>query len=489
MVAFSAIFQTVLGLSVTKNLELLFGPYLSPQAEIISGTDTNFYAKLQQRWTNYKAPSYGAGAIKPATAYDVQSIVQIANENSIPFFVTGGGHGISDYHNFDGLSIDLGKFNTVDSNAEGDRLTIGGAVKIHQLIKPLAELGRELPLGSCACVGVVGATLGGGIGSLHGHRGLLVDFLEEVEVVTASGDLIKASETKHADLFWALRGAGSNYGIVTSATYRLPKVTNNGKYVNADYVYPVSANQSFFELMEKFDETLPSRLSITGASFFDRMKNKPVIIVNAVFFGSLEEATPFLQPFESLQPEMRNVSSIPAEQMMDAAFFNFFGMDNGACTPNQHINIYTVALRQFHAPTFQFFYSKLVDFWTANPSYQGRLLIQRYSNEGPMAVPDNATAYAYRDVKTYMNIEGFYPDSSLDDAVNKFATLSRQDFAKTSGFDQLAVYSNYARGDEGPIAWYGDRKLPKLSALKRKWDPEQRFSVSNPVPLQWKTEL
>jgi FAD/FMN-containing dehydrogenase len=121
---------------------------------------------------------------------------------------------------------------------------------------------------------VVGATLGGGIGSLHGHRGLLVDFLDEVEVVTASGDLIKASESQNADLFWALRGAGSNFGIVTSATYRLPKVSNNGKYVNADYVYPVSTNQSFFEVMEKFDETLPSRLSITGASFFDRINNK-----------------------------------------------------------------------------------------------------------------------------------------------------------------------------------------------------------------------
>ncbi|EAU36707.1 predicted protein [Aspergillus terreus NIH2624] len=489
MVAFSAILQTALGLSAANDLTSLFGPYLSPQAEILYGNDTNFYAQLQQRWTDYKAPSYGAGAIKPATAKDVQNVVKIANANSIPFFVTGGGHGISDYHNFDGLSIDMGKFNTVERNAAGDRLTIGGAVKIHQLTKPLAEWGKELPLGSCACVGVVGATLGGGIGSLHGLRGLLVDYLEEVEVVTASGDLIKASETEHKDLFWALRGAGSNYGIVTSATYRLPEVTNKGVYVNADYVYPVSANQSFFEVLEQFDNTLPPRLAITGASFFDRVNNKPVIAVNAVFFGPLEEALPHLQPFESLQPEMKNVSSIPAEQMMDAAFFSFFGMDNGACTPNQHINIYTVALRQIHAPTFQSFYSKLVDFWNANPTYQGRLLIQRYSNEGPMAVPDDATAYAYRDVKTYMNIEGFYADSALDDAVNEFATLGRQEFVETSGFDQLAVYSNYARGDEGPVAWYGERKLPKLSALKRKWDPEQRFSVNNPVPLHWRTEL
>lgn len=105
---------------------------------------------------------------------------------------------------------------------------------------------------------------------------------------------------------------------------------------------------------------------------------------------------------------------------------------------------------------------------------------------------------------TYRNIEGFYPNSVLDDAVNEFAAKNRNEFAKTSGYDDLAVYSNvsakrnlrmsrtnasllqqYARGDEGPAAWYGERKLRRLSALKRKWDPHQRFSVSNAVPLSW----
>lgn len=127
-----------------------------------------------------------------------------------------------------------------------------------------------------------------------------------------------------------------------------------------------------------------------------------MIAVNAVFYGALEEAEPFLKPFQSLKPEMSNISSVPAEGIMDAAFFNFFGQDNGARTPNQHINIYTVALKQFHPPTFEAFFSELVNFWHAHPNYQGRILMQRYSTDGPMAVADDATAYAYRDVKTYM---------------------------------------------------------------------------------------
>lgn len=276
MVAPSNFLQTVLGWGpgLATNLTSLFGPHLSPQAEILHPSDRHFYRHLQQRWTNYHAPSFGIGAIKPATPSDVQNIVRIAAAHDIPFFVTGGGHGISDYQSFDGLSIDLSKFDTVESNAEGDRLTVGGATKIHQLVEPLTKLGRELPLGSCACVGVVGATLGGGIGGLHGRHGLMVDLLEEVKVVTATGDLITASAAENEDLFWGLRGGGGNFGIVTSATYRLPEISNKGMYVNADFVYPASANHSFWKVMADFDETLPSRLAITAVSFFNRDANE-----------------------------------------------------------------------------------------------------------------------------------------------------------------------------------------------------------------------
>jgi len=99
---------------------------------------------------------------------------------------------------------------------------------------------------------------------------------------------------------------------------------------------------------------------------------------------------------------MSNISMVSGDRYMDAAFFNFFGNDNGACTPNQHINIYTVALKQTHPTTFESFFANLTGFWKANPDYQGRLLMQRYPTDGPLATADEKTAYAYRDVKTYM---------------------------------------------------------------------------------------
>lgn len=268
--------QAALGFQ--SNLTDLFGPHLSPKAQIIPPTTPEYPAQLQQRWTDYNAPSYSLGAIKPATEQDVQNIVKIAAANHVPFFTTGGGHGVSDYRSFDGLSIDLSAFNSLVFSEDGSQITIGGSVKIHQLVKPLYEAGKELPLGSCACVGVVGATLSGGIGGLQGHRGLLMDSLESVRVATAAGNLLIASPSENEDLFWALRGAGSNFGIVTSATYRLPEISNGGMYMNADFLFSATVNSSFWQALKSFDHGMPSRLAITAAVLYNRLAGEVSLI-------------------------------------------------------------------------------------------------------------------------------------------------------------------------------------------------------------------
>lgn len=127
-----------------------------------------------------------------------------------------------------------------------------------------------------------------------------------------------------------------------------------------------------------------------------------MIAINIIFYGPQEEGEPFTKPFKDLQPVMSNISMVPADNIMEAAFFNSFGQDNGACTPNQHINIYTMALKEIHTPTFEDFFLKLVDFWKANPGFQGRFLMQRYASDGPRAVPDSETAFGYRDAQLFM---------------------------------------------------------------------------------------
>jgi fumiquinazoline A oxidase len=121
----------------------------------------------------------------------------------------------------------------------------------------------QLAITSASCVGMLGATLGAGVSTLQGLHGLLIDSLESVRLVTASGSIATASEMENADLFWGMRGAGYNFGIVTSATYKVYNATNQGQVVNADFLFPPSSNRSVWEMLQSYDTTLPAQLAIT----------------------------------------------------------------------------------------------------------------------------------------------------------------------------------------------------------------------------------
>lgn len=116
---------------------------------------------------------------------------------------------------------------------------------------------------------MVGATIGAGVGAVQGELGLMIDVLESVRLVTAAGNIINVSKTENPDLFWGIRGAGANFGIITSATYRVPKAINSGQVLNVDFMFPASANRSIWEIMKSFDETLPSKLTLNFVVLFN----------------------------------------------------------------------------------------------------------------------------------------------------------------------------------------------------------------------------
>jgi FAD/FMN-containing dehydrogenase len=105
---------------------------------------------------------------------------------------------------------------------------------------------------------------------MQGHRGLLHDALLSVRMVTAEGYLITASETEHQDLFWALRGAGANFGIVVDATFRMYDMTNDGQATVIDLVFPAVANQSYYRTLETYGEDMPTNLALTAVAIYNR---------------------------------------------------------------------------------------------------------------------------------------------------------------------------------------------------------------------------
>lgn len=128
--------------------------------------------------------------------------------------------------------------------------------------------------GNCGCAGYIGAGLGAGIGYLQGTLGLVIDSMVSAKLVTASGDLVEVSKTSNPDLFWAIRGAGTNFGIVTSAVFKVTKQVNNGEVYYADIIYGADQSAAYFELMENLNGNFPSKLGFSTTMFWSAQTNQ-----------------------------------------------------------------------------------------------------------------------------------------------------------------------------------------------------------------------
>ncbi|RYP36919.1 hypothetical protein DL767_003167 [Monosporascus sp. MG133] len=461
--------------AATFDPHALFGPRVSDGTLIASASDAHFSDVVSPRWSSWEAPDYDA-AIKPATEADLQAIVQIAVEHNITFLSTTNGHGTAlGYGDVQGaLNINLGYFNSVTIDTASNSMTAGGGVRFGDIFGPLAEAGKELPTGNAVCVGLVGATIGGGIGVSTGLHGLTLDALKSVRVITAVGELVTASKETNPDLFWAIRGAGANFGIITSATYEIYDQTNDGNVILGSFTFPASANTSVWEALQSFDDYLPPELALAISMSYNRTSNQPSVSARVVYWGTQADAQPYLDQFASINPITSTVVEITAPELYST-------LSNGVCRNGARINTYTLGLGQTDVCTFEKAFATMVDFYETHPNYTGVLVAQRYSNEKVLQVPESETSHPWRDTKTYILLNNIYNDPSIDADVYSMSRGIRSRFQATSGYSTPHVYVNYNFGDEGPAAKYGPSNLPRLRELKAEWDPENFFGTPNPL--------
>ncbi|PSR81486.1 hypothetical protein BD289DRAFT_372588 [Coniella lustricola] len=477
--------------ALVPNISHLFGPSLSADANIYLITDQDYAAHVTQRWTTHSAPSY-LGAIQPATIQDVQNIVKIASASDIPFLTSGGGHGVSiqmaDVRN--GIQLDLAKFNTVNFDAETGLLMVGGSTKFSQLVAPLMEAGAQFPLGTAPCVGVVGATLGAGVSSSQGYSGLLIDLLVEVTLVTASGEVITASRSQHTGLFWALRGAGFNFGVVTSATFKVPPTINNGNVTNANYMFTGDKALDVYGYLASLDgeNKMPAELALNIGSLFIPGTEQLALVINANFLGPPGIAAQYLEPLSDLMPLRHEVLNV---HWSDVFATSYFGIpDTKACGRNQHVNMRSVGARRTDPATLVKFLDHLQKFTKTNPNVQTAMMIHRFANDRVLeAAETDESSYPHRDISMHIQLECEFEDVTQDSQVDKFLDEARSLLTAVSGFQKPAVYVNFAHGDEGPAAWYGQENLEKLSVLKREWDPKNLFGFYNSISLKGDANL
>jgi FAD/FMN-containing dehydrogenase len=191
--------------------------------EVLLPTDAD-YDEARAIW-NGMIDRYPAVIARCTDTDDVVTAVRFAREHDLPLAVRGGGHNVTGNAVCDdGLVVDLSEMNSVRVDLESHRAYVGGGATIGDVDRETQRLGLAVPLGVVSATGVAGLTLSGGLGHLRREYGLSLDNLTSVRIVTADGQVLRASESRHPDLFWAVRGGGGNLGIVTNFEYELQRV-------------------------------------------------------------------------------------------------------------------------------------------------------------------------------------------------------------------------------------------------------------------------
>ncbi|PHH61213.1 hypothetical protein CDD81_694 [Ophiocordyceps australis] len=444
---------------------------------------------LTERWTVYDPPTYSA-VISPETEEDLLKIVKLATHNNVSFLATGGRHGygttLGKLKN--GLAIDLSQLRDIIIDQTMGTLTVGPGVRMRDLMVLVHNAGYQIQTGSCTTPSLIGVTLGGGITRWAGIYGLINDALLSARIITASGQFLDVNDKSYPDLFWGLRGAGFNFGIVTKATYQLHKLPDatdgGGNLVNLDMIFPANQTSAYFKLLESYSGSLPARLAVATAIHYDVNASAPSVLANWVYLGPEAEGRKAMAPVLDLLPPVANMSVIPWHELLSV---QGFGLDAANCNNGVIRDIYSVNVRKLSADTFEDAFSKMADFYAEYPGGRNSVIeLEIFPNQASVSVQDNESAYPWRDaVGNFLFVFSWKQgDSAVADASNHVGQDLRQTFAKSSGYPHLAVYVSYAHGDEPIESIYGAEKLPRLVGLKQHWDPTNVFAYNNAIPTQ-----
>jgi FAD/FMN-containing dehydrogenase len=266
---------------------------------------------------------------RPSTPEQVAAAIAFGREQDLEISIRGGGHNFAGFAvNDHGLMIDLVRFDDVRVDPAARVAYVGGGCKWAEVDAATAAHGLAVTGGVVSHTGVAGLTLGGGIGYLMGKLGLTCDNLVGADVVTAEGSIIHASADEHPDLFWALRGGGGNFGVVTTFEFQLHEVPTNVQM--GLFYWPLEQGVEAMRACREAIKTLPPdmALNIFGldapeAEFVPlEFQRKPGYMVMVIGFGSAEELAAVIDPLRaSISPAFELVTEMPyvgLQQMFDA---------------------------------------------------------------------------------------------------------------------------------------------------------------------------
>jgi FAD/FMN-containing dehydrogenase len=406
-------------------------------------------------------------------AADVMTAVDFARDHDLLLSVRGGGHNVAGTAVCDGgLTIDLSPMNSVRVDPETRTARVGGGATWGEFDHEAQAFGLATTGGVVSSTGVAGLTLGGGFGWLAREHGLACDNLRSADVVTADGELVHASEDENADLFWALRGGGGNFGVVTSFEFDLHEVgpTVLAGPVIYRYEDATEALRFYREFMTDASERVQCLPILAKGrpelGLPDPFHGETVLVLLAAYSGDIDAGREALQPLRTFgEPLADAVEPMPytaLQRMLDeqhAEGYRWYWKSQ-----------YVDALSDAAIETIVDYCESTAPFFAVFGEWMGGAISH---------VEGSATAFPHRDRTASVTVEMRWTDPDRDDEHVAWAREFHEALAPDAAD---GVYVNYLSRDEAdrvPDA-YGDR-YERLRRVKAEWDPENLFRVNQNV--------
>jgi FAD/FMN-containing dehydrogenase len=410
-------------------------------------------------------------------AADVVDAVNFARDHGLVLSIKAGGHNVAgNAVNDGGLVIDLSQMRGVHVDPEARTVRVQGGATWGDCDRESQLFGLAVPGGVVSTTGVAGLTLHGGLGHLRRKYGLSIDSLLSVDIVTADGQFRRASATENEDLFWAVRGAGSNFGVVTSFEFQAHPV-GPMVFVGAIF-YPFEDAATILPAWRDFMATAPEELSSLAICwsvppaepFPPELHGTPVVVIAAAYCGPVEEGERIVQPLREL-----------AQPVVDASGpWPWLGLQSGfdAIFPAGQLRYWkSRAVTELSDKVI----GEIVELAGRRPSPLTDIVTWHHG--GAMTrVGESETAYGGRDTKFLVTAEASWTDPAQNEEAIAWA---REVWDAMEPYSNGSVYLNFpGLGEEKEAlarAGYGEN-YERLTSLKAKYDPDNVFRMNINIP-------
>ena len=395
---------------------------------------------------------------------DVIACVRFAREHDLLVSVRGGGHSAGGRALCDkGLMIDLSLMKGIRVDAVGRTARAEPGLRLGEFDRETQAFGLATTLGVASDTGIAGLTLGGGYGWLDGKYGLACDNVLAADVVTAEGRLVTASAEEDADLFWAIRGAGANFGIVTSFKYQLHPV---GPVVGGIVLYPLTQGKQTLRFFHEFSATCPDEVSTVGL-LLSAPDGTPAIGIAACFTGSVQEGERLMKPLRTFGAPMADLIAHRRYTEMQSLFDQNW-------IPGQFNYWKTSLMREPTEATIEI----LVEYAQKRPTPSSVIYFQQ-AHGAASRVKSDDTAFPHRFDHYDSGPWAIWQNRSDTDRCIRWA---RECWDALRPFYEPSAYVNavddaISDDDERVRSAYG-ANFERLASLKNRYDPTNLFRLN-----------